>query len=209
MRLEGSVRAERVRSPMTPCRTRSTCSAERDRAGRMTSRSTKSRRGCRRNSCCRTACSRTAAVLQRAGRQRPLDGTHSLRSKSLSLAGEVLLERDRVADEDGIQELVVEADRSVVQKERRRHPTGHKCCGHAGPAEGRPRNRQDAARSDRTGVVLAANPTDRTTNAPVLSERRRHSPPDTADRRYGIGTMPDRRCQTAGRCRRGRSVRRR
>ena len=68
-----------------------------------------------------------------------LDGTHSLRSKTVDLSGVVLAERDRVADADRLQELVAEAVRSAVQEEWRRHPIGHHGGRHPGSAEDRPR----------------------------------------------------------------------
>ena len=50
-------------------------------------------------------------------------------------------ERHGVANDDGLQELALETLRSVVQKERGRHPAGDPRRRDAGPAEGRPRNR--------------------------------------------------------------------
>ena len=77
------------------------------------------------------------------GAQIRLDGTHSLRSKTVDFAGVVLLNATVSQTQTGYQELVAEAVRSAVQKERRRHPIGHHRGRHPGSTEGWSRFRQD------------------------------------------------------------------
>ncbi len=83
------------------------------------------------------------AVVQRPGRRRA-PGRHPLAPvESRGLRGRGAAQGDRVANADRRQELAVEADRSVVQEEGRRHTAGHHDRRDAGSAEGGAGRRPD------------------------------------------------------------------
>ena len=120
-----------------------------------------------------------------------LNGTHSLRSKSLNLAGEVKLNATVSQTMTGLQELALETLRSVVQKERGRHPAGHP------RRKGRRTSRRSASKSvrrceamtlARLSGALASRPSC-TTNSPALSPRSSSFTARYNSPSFGIGTL--------------------